>query len=166
VRGDGVGTGVKRLIAVALLLGVSACGAQAPSGGAAALRGFGIEVDKAISARLPVVHLKTCGAWGCDEQDVTFAIAGPTSTAPCGTASDVACGPVQLPGPGPGYGYAAIPELTADPVTVTVTTPPNAALRIDAELRVQPHDVCPDSHSCVPQATLRIAADGSVSQSR
>jgi hypothetical protein len=158
---------VKRLIIAVLVLSLGACGTQAEpgnQGGAAALRGFGIDVDQAISARLPAIHLKTCGTWGCDEQDVTLAIAGPTSAAPCGGTPDVACGNVHLPGPGPGYGYAPIPELTADPVTVTVTTPADAPLRIDAEVRVQPHEICSDT--CVPQATLRIAADGTVSQSR
>jgi hypothetical protein len=160
---------VKRLIIVVLLLFVSACGARTQSGnqsGAAALRGFGIDVDQAISARLPAVHLKTCGSWGCNEQDVPLSIAGPTSAAACPGSPDVACSDVHLPGPGPGYGYAAIPELTADPVTVTVSTPPSAPLRIDAEVRVQPHEICTNAQSCVPQATLRIAADGSVSQSR
>ena len=165
---------------VALLLAVGGCAGDSgagQSGGSAPLRGFGIDVDQAVSARVPAVHLKVCGAWGCAEQDVALSIAGPTSAAPCASPSGgpeaAACGPVHLPGPGPGFGYASVPGLTADPVTVTVTTPRDAALHINAEVRVQPHLVCPEagtrSTTCAggaPQAQLRIAADGTVSQSR
>jgi hypothetical protein len=168
---------VKRLLLVVAVLVLGGCGADQPrdSGGAAPLRGFGIDVDQAVSGRLAQVHLKTCGGWGCAEQDVPLSIAGPTSAAPCPGASSgpdgVACGPVQLPGPGPGFGYAPVPQLTLDPVTVTVTTPPGAPLVVSAEVKVRPRLVCPDagaeSSTCAggaPQARLRIAADGSVSQ--
>jgi hypothetical protein len=171
---------VKRLLLVALLLALAGCGAgradSTQSTGGAPLRGFGIDVDQAVSARVPQVHLKTCGGWGCAEQDVWLSIAGPTSMAPCSRPSagaDAAtCGPVHLPGPGPGYGYAPLPELTIDPVTVTVTTPPGAPLPIAAEVRVRPRLVCPNDgvergSTCAggaPQAQLRVAADGSVSQ--
>ena len=100
-------------------------------GGAAPLRGFGVDVDQAIAPRVPVVHLRTCGSWGCREQDVTLLISGPTSAMPCPSepaAADTACGVVQLPGPGPGYGYVPVPELTMDQVTVTVTTPAGESL--------------------------------------
>ena len=171
---------MKRLLLAVLLLALGGCGSTAGDGGqstgAAPLRGFGIDVDQAVSARLPQVHLKVCGGWGCAEQDVPLSIAGPTSAAPCpgpSTGPDaVACGPVQLPGPGPGYGYAPVPQLTLDPVTVTVTTPPGAPLAIAAEVRVRPRLVCPNpgaegGSSCAggaPQARLRIAPDGTVSQ--
>jgi hypothetical protein len=181
---------VRVLVAVGVVVALSGCaGREAASGestGAAPLRGFGVQVDQAVSARVPVVHLKTCGSWGCHEQDVPLSIAGPTGTAPCGTGSqsaDTACGVVQLPGPGPGYGYAPVPGLTQEPVTVRVTTPRGAPVRVDARLRVQPRLVCPGragtaaesagpgqpAGSCAggaPQAQLRIAADGTVSQSR
>lgn len=160
--------------------------------GAAPLRGFGVDVDQAVAARVPTMHLKTCGTWGCHEQDVALLISGPTSAAPCaspsGGANAAVCGPYHLPGPGPGYGYAPVPALTADPVTVTVTTPPGAPLVLNAEVRVRPHLTCADRSGphrdgdartdaspekartpCaggVPQAQLRIAADGTVSQSR
>ncbi len=111
-----------------------------------------------------MVHLKTCGGWGCVEQDVPLSIAGPTGAAPCDGPSDgpdaVACGPVHLAGPGPGFGYAAVPGLTVDPVTVTVTTPPGALLPINADVRVKPRLA-----DGAPQARLRIAADGTVTQS-
>ncbi len=175
---------MKGLLALVMLLAVGGCAAEPAGGGqshgAAPLRGFGIDVDQAISARVPAVRLKVCGVWGCAEQDVPLSIAGPTSAAPCAAASAApggpdaaACGPVHLPGPGPGFGYASVPELTADPVTVTVTTPPGAPMVIRAEVRVQPRLVCPgaggDPATCAgaaPQAQLRIAADGTVSQSR
>jgi hypothetical protein len=172
---------MRRLLIVALLLSVGGCAGvgseDGQAGGPAPLRGFGIDVDQAVSARLPTVHLKTCGEWGCAEQDVALSISGPTSMAPCASPSGgpdaAACGPVHLPGPGPGFGYAPVPGLTVDPVIVTVTTPRGAALHINAEVRVQPHLVCPEertrSTTCAggaPQAQLRIAADGTVSQSR
>jgi hypothetical protein len=182
-RDERVGSSVKRLLLVVLLVGVwsgtNGCGTSGtggqPAPGAAPLRGFGIDVDQAISARVPQVHLQTCGTWGCAEQDVPLLIAGPTSTAPCPGASTgpdaVACGPVQLPGPGPGYGYAPVPQLTLDPVIVTVTTPADAPMLISAEIRVQPRLICPnpdaEQSACAggtPQARLRIAADGTVNQ--
>jgi hypothetical protein len=143
------------------------------SAGSAVLRGFGVHVDQAVSARVPVVHLRTCGYWGCYEQDVPLSIAGPTSAGPCATSSSpagAACGVVQLPGPGPGYGYAPVPGLTQDAVTVRVTTPPGAAMPVDAQVRVQPRLICPDQDATTctdgtPQAQLRIAADGTVSAS-
>ena len=164
---------------IALMLSLAGC-ATGPSGGGGAaepapLQGFGIDVDQAISDRVPMVHLKTCGAWGCHEQDVTLSIAGPTTMAPCGSPSggpdSAVCGPVQLPGPGPGFGYAPVPGLTVDPVTVTLTTPPGAPLVINGELRVTPRLVCPNAgaEACAggaAQAQLRIAADGTVSQTR
>jgi hypothetical protein len=172
---------MRRLLMVALLLSVAGCARAGSdtgqSGGSAPLRGFGIDVDQAVSARVPTVHLKICGGWGCAEQDVALSISGPTSAAPCASTSGepqaAACGVVHLPGPGPGFGYASVPGLTVDPVTVTVTTPRGVDPHIDQEVRVQPHLVCPDvgnrSASCAggaPQAQLRIAADGIVSQSR
>ncbi|MBM0207169.1 hypothetical protein JNW90_32365 [Micromonospora sp. STR1s_5] len=161
---------MKRLLVIVMLLLMSTgCGARTTevgqSTGAAPLRGFGIGVDQAISAQVLTVHLKICGEWGCAERKVPLSIAGPTSAAPCGGQSDgpdaVACGPVHLPGSGPGVGYAAVPELTADPVTVTVTTPSGAPLPISAEVQVQPRLV-----DGVPQARLQITADGMVTQSR
>lgn len=178
------------LCTLVAVFALAACGGSGPagtggeSGGPAPLRGFGVEVDQALAARVPVVHVRTCGPWGCHEQDVPVTISGPTSAMPCPSASaapDAACGVAQLPGPGPGYGYAPVPALTLDQVTVTVTTPPGAPVRIDAELSVRPATVCPqdpgrpagtsegDPASCpggTPQARLRIAADGSVEQSR
>jgi hypothetical protein len=150
------------------------------------LRGFGVAVDEAVAGRVPVVQLRTCGAWGCHEQDVPLSISGPTSAASCASRSDAppdaaACGVQHLPGPGPGFGYAPVPGLTFDPVTVLVTTPPGAPLPISAEVRVQPYAVCPGGGGpeqgspatagptcagATPQAELRIAADGTVSQSR
>jgi hypothetical protein len=180
---------VRVLVAVGVMVAVmgalSGCGgresASGESLGSAPLRGFGVQVDQAVSAKVPVVHLKTCGPWGCHEQDVPLSISGPTSAAPCGTGSqsaDAACGVVQLPGPGPGYGYAPVPGLTQEPATVTVTTPRGAPLRVEARLQVRPRLVCPGpaedagpdrpAGSCAgsaPQAQLRIAADGTVSQS-
>ncbi|MEN3360949.1 MAG: hypothetical protein V7637_4931 [Mycobacteriales bacterium] len=172
---------MRTLAAVAVSLVVGGCAGQPVGGGdgvgSAPLRGFGVQVDQAVSDRLPMVHLRTCGAWGCHEQDVPLSISGPTSAAPCGTGSrsaDSACGPVHLPGPGPGYGYAPVPGLTQDAVTVTVTTPRGAPLRLDTRVRVQPRLVCPGaapsprSSPCAggaPQAQLRIAADGTVHQS-
>jgi hypothetical protein len=170
-------------LAVTMALGGCAVGdtGRGQAFGSAPLRGFGLDVDAAVSARVPTVHLKTCGPWGCHEQDVPLAISGPTSAAPCPSdpsAAGAACGVVQLPGPGPGYGYAPVPALTVDPVTVTVTTPRGAPLRISARVRVQPHLVCPSgpaadattaASTCAgaaPQAQLRIAADGTVRQSR
>jgi hypothetical protein len=172
---------VKRLVLTAVLLAlVAGCGSLSGGGsenaaGPAPLRGFGIDVDQAVSARVPQLHLKVCGTWGCAEQDVPLSIAGPTSQAPCPGASAgpdaVACGPVHLPGPGPGFGYAPVPQLTLEAVTVTVTTPPGAPLPIAAEVRVEPRMVCPqqgaERSSCAggaPQAKLRVAADGTVSQ--
>jgi hypothetical protein len=171
---------VKRILLGALLLVLAGCGAEPTGGGerpaAAALRGFGIDVDQAVSARISQVHLKTCGGWGCHEQDVPLSIAGPTSAAPCpqpATGPDAAaCGPIHLTGPGPGYGYAPVPELTTDPVTVTVTTPPGALVPIAAEVRVRPRLVCPPGDSAgastcaggTPQARLHIAANGTVTQ--
>lgn len=174
---------MKGILLVMMALAAGACAAERSDGreatGAAPLRGFAVSVDQEVSARVPAVHLKVCGAWGCAEQEVPLAIAGPTSSAPCPTAAGapagpdaVACGSVHLPGPGPGYGYAPVPQLTADPVTVTVTTPPGAAFPIRADVRVQPRLVCPgagaDPATCAgaaPQARLQIAADGTVSQS-
>lgn len=167
-------------------------GGGGAAGGPAPLRGFGIDVDQAVAPRVPVVHLRVCGSWGCHEQDVPLQISGPVSAMPCPSGPsvdpDTACSAVQLPGPGPGYGYAPIPQLTAEPVTVTVTTPPGAPLVIAAEVRVQPSIVCPGAQSrrtgappasggpanaspagCAggaPQAGIRIAADGTVTQSR
>lgn len=151
----------------------SGAGPDTEGAGAAPLRGFGVDVDQAIAPRVPVVHLRTCGSWGCHEQEVTVTIAGPTSAMPCpAAAADTACGVAHLPGPGPGHGYAPVPGLTMDQVTVTVTTPAGAPLRISAEVAVRPFAVCPDVASClpssvpVPQARLRITADGTVIQSR
>ncbi|WP_432992469.1 hypothetical protein [Dactylosporangium sp. CA-233914] len=161
-------------IAVAASMLLAGCAAaNTPSegqGGPAALRGFGVDVDAAVSARVPQVHLRTCGPWGCHEQDVPLQVAGPVSAGPCPSdaAPDTACGAVQLPGPGPAHGYAPVPSLTMDPVTVTVTTPPGAPLAIDAQLTVRPRPICPGAATgCAeptPQAQIRIAADGSVSQ--
>lgn len=171
---------MRHFLAALVLLTVVGCSPSRPEGGqsdgSAVLRGFGIAVDEAVSARIAAVHLKVCGPWGCAEQDVPLSISGPTSSAPCPTAprgaDSVACGPVHLTGPGPGYGYAPVPQLTADPVVVTVTTPPGAALPIRAEVRIQPKLVCPeagaDPASCpggVPQARISIAADGTVTGS-
>lgn len=149
----------------ALTLG--GCAVSGPERGvpeAAALRGFGVEVDQAIAPRVPLIRVRTCGGWGCHEQDVPLHISGPVSALPCPTDAgpDTACGAVQLPGPGPGYGYAPVPGLTLDEVTVTVTTPAGAPLRISGEVVVRPVAV----DGTVPQAGLRIAADGTVSQSR
>ncbi|MFF5229194.1 hypothetical protein [Dactylosporangium sp. NPDC000521] len=164
------------LLVVGLLGGCAdgpGAGEGGGGGGAALLRGFSVQVDEAVAAKVPAVHLKVCGDWGCHEQDVTLLISGPTSAAPCRSgdgAADV-CGVVRLPGPGPGYGYAPVPQLTPDPVTVTVTTPPGAPLAIAAELTVRAPVVCQGrparEEGCadgVPQATLRIAADATVSQ--
>jgi hypothetical protein len=184
---------VRRLflaVAASVLLGsvLSGCtpqpgGAADVAPGSAALRGFGLEVDQAVAPQVPLVHLRTCGRWGCHDQDVPISLAGGTTTLPCPStaAPDVACGIARVPGPGPGFGYAPVPPLTFDPVTVTVTTPPGAAFPIDAEVTVQPFAVCPDQRghdagstpearpTCpdgTPQAHLRIAADATVSQSR
>jgi len=145
--------------AVLLLGGCAASGPE--SAGPAPLRGFGVDVDQAIAPRVPLIRVRTCGTWGCHEQDVPLHISGPTSAGPCPTAAapDTACGVAQLPGPGPGFGYAPVPELTMDEVTVTVTTPAGAPLRISAEVVVRPAAV-----DKVPQARLRIAADRTVSQ--
>jgi hypothetical protein len=202
---------MRSLLAAVVLLALSGCatgsggsdGSGDEGSGAAALRGFGVEVDQAVAPQVPVVHLKTCGSWGCHEQDVPLHVSGPTSAMPCPSdtaAPDAACGVAQLAGPGPGYGYAPVPALTFDEVTVTVSTPSSAPLRINAEVRVRPTVVCPDrpgkpggaaapgepagatvpgepggaavpgaGTTCpggTPQARLRIAADGTVSQSR
>jgi hypothetical protein len=188
---------VRRLLIVLLvsgLAGLAGCAAHdgvgSPggiAGGPAPLRGFGVEVDEAVAPRVPQVHVRVCGDWGCHDQDVPLHISGPVSAMPCPSdpaAPDTACGVAQLAGPGPGYGYAPVPGLTTDPVTVTVTTPPGAPLAINAELRVHPSVVCPGgpaaggratgtaggtAPSCAggaPQAGLRIGADGTVSQSR
>ncbi len=174
------------VIAVVLVtLGGCAAGSQGQSSGAAVLRGFGVEVDQAIAPRVPMVHLKTCGSWGCHEQDVPLHIAGPTSAMPCPSgpaAPDANCGMANLAGPGPGYGYAPVPALTFDEVTVTVTTPSGAPFPISAETSVRPRAVCPQDPgrpgtaaassadptcpSATPQAQLRIAAAGTVTQSR
>jgi hypothetical protein len=146
---------MRSLLAAVVLLALGGCatGAGGSDGsgdegsGAAALRGFGVEVDQAVAPQVPVVHLKTCGSWGCHEQDVPLHISGPTSAMPCPSdtaAPDAACGVAQLAGPGPGYGYAPVPALTFDEVTVTVSTPSGAPLRINAEVRVRPTVVCPD----------------------
>jgi hypothetical protein len=175
-------------MAAAVVFTLAGCAAAGPDGqgsGAAALRGFGVDVEQAIAPRVPMVHLKTCGSWGCHDQDVTLLIAGPTSAMPCPTGSaapDTACVVAQLPGPGPGYGYAPVPALTFDPVTVMVTTPPGAPFPINTDVLVRPSAVCPDHAGqpdstappsprttcpgATPQAQLRIAADGSVRQSR
>jgi hypothetical protein len=164
---------VKTLALVALLLTVTACTAADHQGtGSAPLRGFSIDVDQAISDRLPTVHLKTCGTWGCTEQDVPLSIAGPTSAAPCASPSAApaaACGLVNLPGPGPGFGYAPVPRLTAASVTVTLTTPPGAPLPLTAHLQVHPALICPDNTATrcpdgVPQAHLHLAADNTLTQ--
>jgi hypothetical protein len=175
---------MRTLLTVVAALALAGCTATGPDGehplGEAPLRGFGVDVDQAVSARVPTVHLKTCGTWGCHEQDVALSISGPTSAAPCGSPSGPpetpACGPVHLSGPGPGYGYAPVPALTTEPVTVVVTTPAGAPLPLDAEVRVRPHLVCPGDATAgsagptcaggAPQAQLRIAADGTVSQTR
>jgi hypothetical protein len=189
---------MRRALTIAAVLLLTGCGATDPGGrvstGAAALRGFSIEVDQAVAARVPAVRLRTCAAWGCHEQEVTLAISGPTVAAPCprDAAKDTACGVRRLPGPGPGYGYAPVPALTFEAVTVTVSTPPGAPLPIAGELRVQPYPVCPGDPGparagesraevgesparaageagcagATPQAGLRVAADGTVSQSR
>ena len=172
-------------VVVFTLAGCAAAGSADQSSGAAPLRGFGVKVEQAVAAQVPLVHLKTCGPWGCHEQDVPLVISGPTSAMPCpsgSAASDTACGVAHLPGPGPGYGYAPVPALTWDPVTVTVTTPPGAPFPINTEVLVRPAAVCPDQAGrpggtaapdtqttcpgATPQAGLRIAADGRVSQSR
>lgn len=160
--------------AALLLVTVAGCaGAESVGGstGAAALRGFGVEVEQAVAPRVPSVHLRTCGSWGCHEQDVPLMVSGPMSALPCptGAAPDTACSAVRLPGPGPGFGYAPVPPLTLDPVTVTVTTPDKAKFKINAEVRVTPVAVC-DAAPCpsgtgTPQAKLQIAADGTVRQS-
>jgi hypothetical protein len=178
---------MRALLIAAALLTVGGCAAGSEvqgSGAAAALRGFGVEVDQAVAPQVPMVHLKTCGSWGCHEQDVPLHIAGPTSAMPCprSAAPEVSCGMVNLPGPGPGYGYAPVPALTFDQVTVTVTTPSEAPFPINAEVPVRPAAVCPQDQSrpgnaaasstgsicpgATPQAQLRIAATGTVSQSR
>jgi hypothetical protein len=138
-----------------------------------------------VAPQVPMVRLKTCGSCGCHEQDAPLLVSGPTSTMPCPSGSaapDAACGVAHLLGPGPGYGYAPVPALTLDPVTVTVTTPPGAPCPINAEVPVRPSAVCPHHAGqpgnaaapstrttcpgATPQAQLRIAADGSVSQTR
>jgi hypothetical protein len=158
-----------------IVSGADRSGPDAAGAGAAPLRGFGVDVDQAIAPRVPVVHLRTCGSWGCQEQDVALLIAGPTSAVPCpsvSVAADTACGVAHLPGPRPGYGYAPVPELTMEQVTVTVTTPVGAPLRVSAELAVDPFAICPGGAGCavpsaaVPQAQLRITADRTVIQSR
>jgi hypothetical protein len=171
-----------------VMVTLAGCGAAGPGSarsGAAVLRGFGVEVEQVVAPRVPLVHLRTCGAWGCHEQDVPLMIAGPTSAMPCpseaGAAPGAACGVAHLRGPGPGYGYAPVPALTMDPVTVTVTTPADAPFPIKTEVLVRPSAVCPydagrpkdtapsPRTACpgaTPQAGLRIAADGSVSQFR
>ncbi|MEU7868765.1 hypothetical protein [Dactylosporangium sp. NPDC049140] len=160
-------------VTAALLSGCTPAGpTRSGSGESAPLRGFGVAVDAAIAGRVPLVHLRVCGAWGCHEQDVTLAPSGTMSAMPCPPTGDpgAACGAVQIPGPGPGYGYAPVPGLTMDPVTVTVTTPPGAPLAVDASAPVRPRPVCPGPGSAcadpTPQAEVRIAADGSLSQSR
>jgi hypothetical protein len=170
---------VLALLLVVLAPAAAGCGPAGldpgESGGAAPMRGFGISVDVAVSDRVPLVHVKTCGAWGCAEQDVPLTIFGPAVAAtacppPSGGPDGNACGPAQGSGPGEGYGYAPVPQLTVEAVTVTVTTPAGAPLRIDAEVLVRPHPVCPGDarrSACpdgVAQAHLRIAADGSVRQ--
>jgi hypothetical protein len=157
-----------------LLVTLAGCGSAEPereSTGAAALRGFAVEVEQAVAPQVPSVHLRTCGPWGCHEQDVTLLISGPMSALPCpaDAAADTACSAVRLPGPGPGFGYAPVPSLTMDAVTVTVTTPDRAKFPINAEVRVTPVAVC-DAAPCpdgtgTPQAKLLIAADGTVRQS-
>jgi hypothetical protein len=173
---------------VVAVLALGGCGLTdsggGPSGGgdmagAALMRGFSVEVDEAISDRVPLVHLKTCGAWGCHEQDVPLAVSGPMRTGPCPSGpdgqgdapadspADSACGAEVLPGPGPGHGYAPVPDLTGDPVTVTVSTPSGAPFPIAAEVRVEPRLVCSGSadSTCsagTPQARLRIAPDATV----
>ena len=175
------------LLTAAAILLLTGCGATHGRGGAvgggAPLRGFGIDVDRAVSDRIPALHVRTCGTWGCHDQDVPLAISGPTRALPCtGAAPEAACGVERLPGVGPGYGYAPVPGLTLEPVTVTVRTPPGAPLTVDAELRVRPHLVCPGDGSragggrtggaepsCAggaAQAQLRVTADATVIQSR
>ncbi|MEV0810320.1 hypothetical protein [Micromonospora sp. NPDC050200] len=85
----------------------------------APLRGFGVKVKKGIGPRVPLVHLKTCGSWGCHERDVPLHVFGPTSAMPCpsGSATPDAAGVAHLLGPGPVYGYAPVPELTLEQVT-------------------------------------------------
>src|SRR5262245_5732029 len=110
-----------------MLVGVLAMGGGCSRRGggwdeSAPLRGFGIDVDAGVAARVPTVHLKTCGSWGCHDQDVTILISGSAGAAPCGSGpaarADTACAVYNLPSPGPGYGYAPVPPLTFDPVTV------------------------------------------------
>jgi hypothetical protein len=161
-------------LAALALGGCAGSGPETADTGAAPLRGFGVHVDEAIAPRVPMIHVRTCGSWGCHEQDVPVHISGPVSAMPCPTAAapDTACGAVQRPGPGPGFGYAPVPGLTLDQVTVTVTTPDGAPLRIDAEVVVRPVPVCPGGAGrttcpgAVPQAQLRVAADRTVTQSR
>ena len=173
-----------RLLLVFALAGCAGPGGPAApdgmGGGPAPLRGFGVEVDEAVAPRVPLLHVQVCGGWGCHEQDVPLHISGPVSAMPCPSGPEnaaAACGVAQLPGPGPGYGYVPVPQLTEEPVTVTVSTPPGAALAITARLEVRPSVVCPGGGSAppvgasgcaggAPQAGLRIAADGTVSQSR
>lgn len=173
---------VKVFLIAVTALALGGCAAESEGGAAAPLRGFGIEVDAAVAPRVPTVHLTTCGSWGCHEQDVPLHVSGPTSALPCPSSSgpDAACGVVRRSGSGHGFGYAPIPKLTLDPVTVTVTTPTGAPFPITAELSVRPRAVCPggpgesaegndgptDCANAVPQAKLRITADGTVEQSR
>ncbi|WP_433060103.1 hypothetical protein [Dactylosporangium sp. CS-033363] len=158
------------MLLIAVLAGALLSGCMLPAGpvqsggGAAApLRGFAVGVDEALAPRVPSVHLRVCGGWGCDELDVPLMISGRMSPIPC--TSDT-CGAVQIPSSGPGYGYAPVPKLTMDAVTVTVTAP----LVSDAPVTVRPTGVCPGTASgCAdptPQGEIRIAADGTVSQSR
>jgi hypothetical protein len=178
------------MAAVVLTLGGCTAGPGGESSGAAPLRGFSVEVDQAVAPQVPTVHLKTCGSWGCHEQDVPLNISGPTSAMPCppgsaapgSAAPDSACGVAHLAGPGPGYGYAPVPALTFDQVIVTVTTPSGAPFPVRAEVLVRPTAVCPHDpgppggpapsiarptcDGATPQARLRISADGAVSQSR
>lgn len=150
----------------ATVFGCTAFGQQPETGEPAPLRGFGVDVVQAVSDRVPLVRVRTCGRWGCDEQDVELHISGPVSPMPCETPEDESdtrapCGVQQLDGPGPGYGYVSVPELTSEPVTVTVTTPAGAEFPIDTELRVRPRQV-----DGTPQAKLRIDAAGELTQTR
>lgn len=171
-----------RLVVLLTLAGCAGPDPAGPGPGAAALRGFGIEVDRAVAPRVPTVRLRTCGSWGCHEQEVALIVSGTASALPCPSApaaADTACGAVVPSGPGPGHGYAPVPGLTLDQVTVRVTTPPGAPFPISAEVSVRPAGVCPGPGggaaspapraTCsggTPQARLRIAADGTVSQIR
>ncbi|WP_433086468.1 lipoprotein [Dactylosporangium sp. CA-052675] len=160
-------------VAAVLLSGCAPAGpVQSQAGSAALMRGFGVSVDEAVAPRVPQVHLRVCGPWGCRELDVPLPASGTMSALPCPSTGDPAavCGAVRQPGPAPGYGYAPIPELTLEPVTVDVSTPPGAPMAVAASVTVRPRGACADAGpSCAdptPQAEIHISADGSVRQTR